>query len=123
MENRNENERCSPDIEQQFDKDCDLLVYLNSKAIQPDGRVKLDISFDELKSLRAALTARSSAATVTVPVDAIVNLVNHQQQCDMDGVMVQVSRQALCEVLAYVTEVRPDNKWADDLAQPSQEQK
>jgi hypothetical protein len=48
-----------------------------------------------------------------VPVDAIVNLVNHQQQCDEDGVMVQVSRQALAEVLVYVTEVRPDNKWAD----------
>lgn len=48
-----------------------------------------------------------------VPVDAIVNLVNHQKQCDQDGVMVQVSRQALAEVLIYVKEVRPDNKWAD----------
>lgn len=54
-----------------------------------------------------------SARHPTVPVDAIVNLVNHQQQCDADGVMVQVSRQALAEVLVYVTEVRPDNKWAD----------
>ena len=52
------------------------------------------------------------AQTPAVPVDAIVNLTNHQQQCDMDGVMVQVSRQSLCEVLLYVTEVRPDNKWA-----------
>lgn len=69
---------------------------------------------------RAALRALSTARPIpekeesnpAVPVDAIVNLVNHQQQCDEDGVMVQVSRQALCEVLAYITEVRPDNKWA-----------
>lgn len=67
---------------------------------------------------RAALTSITSAVAPrerepVVPVDAIVNLVNHQVQCDMDGVMIQVSRQALCEVLAYVTEIRPDNKWAD----------
>lgn len=54
-----------------------------------------------------------SAAHPKIPVDAIVNLVNYQQQCDEDGVMVQVSRQALAEVLVYVTEVRPDNKWGD----------
>lgn len=30
---------------------------------------------------------------------AIRNLASNQDQCDMDGVMVKVSRQALCEVL------------------------
>ena len=33
---------------------------------------------------------------------AIDNLNHHQTQLDMDGVMVGVSRQALCEVLAGV---------------------
>lgn len=62
----------------------------------------------------AALRApeAADAGAVPVPVDAMVNLVNYQEQCDMDGVMVKVSRQALMEVLIYVTEVRPDNKWA-----------
>lgn len=62
----------------------------------------------------------ASAALPKVPVDAIVNLVNYQQQCDEDGVMVQVSRQALAEVLVYLTEVRPDNKWADGGGAPAQ---
>ena len=62
-------------------------------------------------------TDRTSSSP-EVPVDAIVNLTNHQEQCDMDGVMVKVSRQALCEVLLYVTEVRPDNKWASPVSSP-----
>lgn len=33
---------------------------------------------------------------------AIENLTNHQEQCDMDGVMVKVSRQALDEVLSFL---------------------
>lgn len=36
------------------------------------------------------------------PNAAIENLKNHQVQCDGDGVMVQVSRQALDETLAYL---------------------
>lgn len=36
------------------------------------------------------------------PEAAIENLTHHQIQCDMDGVMIQVSRQALCEVLDYL---------------------
>jgi hypothetical protein len=36
------------------------------------------------------------------PDAAIENLMNNQVQCDMDGCMVQVSRQALDEVLAYL---------------------
>lgn len=63
-----------------------------------------------------SLPSAERAGEATVPVDAIINLVNHQQQCDEDGVMVQVSRQALAEVLVYVTEVRPDNKWASTLS-------
>lgn len=52
----------SPDTERQFEKDCDLLTYLNAKAIHSDGRVKLDISFDELKALRAAVRATQPSA-------------------------------------------------------------
>lgn len=36
------------------------------------------------------------------PDAAIEQLSRHQTQCDIDGVMVQVSRQALDEVLAYL---------------------
>ncbi|WP_036052174.1 hypothetical protein [Bradyrhizobium sp. URHD0069] len=36
------------------------------------------------------------------PQAAIDNLTNHQERCDMDGVMIKVSRQALCEVLDYL---------------------
>jgi hypothetical protein len=39
------------------------------------------------------------------PQAAIDNLTNYQEQCDMDGVMVQVSRQALCEILEYLKTV------------------
>lgn len=38
---------------------------------------------------------------------AIDNLLHHQTQLDMDGVMVGVSRQALCEVLDGVQAARP----------------
>jgi hypothetical protein len=36
------------------------------------------------------------------PQAAIDSLTNHQVQCDEDGVMIQVSRQALQEVLTYL---------------------
>lgn len=41
------------------------------------------------------------------PEGAIEQLTNHQQQMDMDGIIVGVSRQALDEVLAYVA-TRPE---------------
>ena len=44
------------------------------------------------------------------PIAAIEQLTMHQQQLDMDGVFVGVSRQALDELLAYVT--RADG-WQD----------
>lgn len=39
---------------------------------------------------------------VARPDAAIENLTNHQQQADMDGTFVKVSRQALDEVLSYL---------------------
>lgn len=45
------------EAEQQFEKTYDLATYLNGKAIQPNGRVMLDVSFEELKTLRAAVAA------------------------------------------------------------------
>lgn len=39
---------------------------------------------------------------VARPDAAIENLTNHQQQADMDGTFVTVSRQALDEVLTYI---------------------
>lgn len=42
---------------------------------------------------------------LNVVAPAVENLARHQGQCDMDGVMVKVSRQALDEVLNAVNEV------------------
>lgn len=36
---------------------------------------------------------------------AVENLASHQEQCDMDGMMVKVSRQALDEVLEAVNKL------------------
>jgi hypothetical protein len=53
------------------------------------------------------MTERSSPGSAPIlPVVAIVHLTNHQVQCDEDGVMVMVSRQALAEVLVYIQMVR-----------------
>ena len=56
------------------------------------------------------------------PIAAIEQLTMHQQQLDMDGVFVGVSRQALDELLAYVT--RADGwiaKIADGLSAKQRE--
>lgn len=42
-----------------------------------------------------------------LPFAAIDNLTHHQEQCDVDGVMVRVSRQALDEVLRYLATQSP----------------
>lgn len=44
----------------------------------------------------------TAPSTRVVPVEAIKSLTEHQEQLDMDGCMVGVSRQALDETLAYV---------------------
>ena len=43
--------------------------------------------------------------TLNAVAPAVENLSVHQEQCDRDGVMVKVSRQALDEVLNAVNEV------------------
>jgi len=95
-----------------------VIFCANHDCIGPDTTAaNLDDAIVQWNTRHPAAPAQSKHSNV--PVDAIVNLVNHQTQCDEDGVMVQVSRQALAEVLIYVTEVRPDNKWADKYALPS----
>lgn len=44
----------------------------------------------------------NSSAAGAAPSEAIEQLRSHQQQLDMDGVIVGVSRQAIEEVLAYI---------------------
>jgi hypothetical protein len=46
---------------------------------------------------------------------AVENLARHQEQCDMDGVMVKVSRQALDEVLSGVEAI---NSFACAVSRP-----
>lgn len=61
--------------------------------------------FELLSSLTPAQQAVDVEA-VKHAQPAIDNLINHQEQCDQDGVMVKVSRQALDEVLALINGVR-----------------
>jgi len=44
---------------------------------------------------------------VALPAAAIENLTHHQQQADMDGTFVKVSRQALDEVLSFIAAMQP----------------
>lgn len=50
----------------------------------------------ENAGLRKALECLNEVAP------AVENLASHQEQCDMDGVMVKVSRQAVDEVLSAI---------------------
>ena len=54
------------------------------------------------KRLEMSALSRPRANRETCPRAAIDNLTTHQIQCDEEGVMIQVSRQALDEVLAYL---------------------
>jgi F420-0:gamma-glutamyl ligase len=53
---------------------------------------------------------REKIAEMQLPQAAIDALTNHQEQCDMDGMMVKVSRQALDEVLAYIATLTLHNR-------------
>ena len=67
----------------------------------------------QVQQLKAALSAtpvgeplrRIVLDTLNAVAPAVENLSVHQEQCDRDGVMVKVSRQALDEVLNAVNEV------------------
>lgn len=48
---------------------------------------------------------------VARPDAAIENLTHHQQQSDMDGTFVKVSRQALDEVLSFIAAMQPAPQW------------
>lgn len=49
-----------------------------------------------------------------MPDEAILQLKNHQQQLDMDGIMVGVSRQALDEVMQYIETTRAASVPSED---------
>jgi hypothetical protein len=59
------------------------------------------------------ITARAVFEILNPIAPAVENLSCHQEQCDMDGCMVKVSRQALDEVLEAI------NKLAIAAAQDS----
>ena len=54
------------------------------------------------KTLNELLSASPPADVAGMPREAVEQLTNHQEQCDFDGVMVKVSRQALDEVLEFI---------------------
>lgn len=86
---------------------------LRAKHIAATEHNKISLQFleEETKHRRAAesaLTRARKALDVIAP--AVESLACHQVQCDEDGVMVQVSRQAVDEVVNSI------NQLAIDLA-------
>lgn len=53
-----------------------------------------------------------------LPVAAIEQLRDHQRQLDEDGTFVGVSRQAIDEVLTYITALRPPTTDNSELIEP-----
>lgn len=53
----------------------------------------------------------------SIPLGAIKNLTEYQRQLDVDGCHVGVSRQALDEVLAYITKLQEANGILEDALQ------
>lgn len=51
------------------------------------------------------ITARAVFDILNPVALAVENLACHQEQCDMDGIMVKVSRQALDEVLEAINKL------------------
>lgn len=58
---------------------------------------------DELTALRTQLASMRDALEDIAP--AVESLASHQVQCDMDGIMVQVSRQAVDEVVNAINAI------------------
>ena len=91
---------------------------------------QMDLSLKEWGEFLAELNVALSAAPVGEPLRRIVldtlnavapaveNLSVHQEQCDRDGVMVKVSRQALDEVLNAVNEVAMQSAITTSPASP-----
>jgi hypothetical protein len=52
-----------------------------------------------------SVTARAVFDILNPVAPAVENLACHQEQCDQDGVMVKVSRQALDEVLEAINKL------------------
>ena len=52
-----------------------------------------------------SITSRTVFGILNPVALAVENLACHQEQCDMDGVMVKVSRQALDEVLEAINQL------------------
>lgn len=71
-----------------------------------NGLDKLDRTIAEANPPAAPVALRRIVLDALNEVaPAVENLATHQEQCDFDGVMVKVSRQALYEVLNAINEV------------------
>ena len=67
-----------------------------------DNRARSANMFDVADIARAALSSPAPERLSEEERRAVENLRTHQEQCDMDGVMVKVSRQAVDETLAII---------------------
>ena len=94
----------------------DAIDLLSGAGTKSDGRTRDSLSSQENEPVvtRACCPSDPSPGPdvrrrvldiLNVVAPAVENLARHQGQCDMDGVMVKVSRQALDEVLNAVNEV------------------
>lgn len=84
-----------------------ILSLLSGAGTKSDGGKPLPIETAprDGTSFIGIATAKGVLDILNVVAPAVENLAGHQEQCDMDGVMVKVSRQALDEVLNAVNEV------------------
>lgn len=71
-----------------------MIITHDRRAKTPELAAEVDRRGEVIERLEARL-----AHIDGIYRGAIDNLLHHQTQLDMDGVMVGVSRQALCEVL------------------------
>ena len=87
-----------------------------------DNRARSAHMFDVADIARAALSSPAPDRLSEEERRAVENLRTHQEQCDMDGVMVKVSRQAVDETLAIIDRLsrQPEAEpvaWAKELAE------
>lgn len=83
-----------------------LLEELNNRAILPNGHYYIDLS--KIKShLRtsqlALLEGQKEQGEEIMKSPAYINLTTQWGQCDYDGVVIAVSRQALEETITAIT--------------------
>ncbi len=80
------------------------LMRSNLALIKRDDKLRFSVSAEHYLWLCGGMS-RSVLDILNPVAPAVENLACHQEQCDQDGVMVKVSRQALDEVLEVINKL------------------